>query len=377
MEDKFIEPMYYDGELLTKPPQPVYRSNFGSSRYYYSIDPDTLKILRYPSVTTIIGKMMPTPEYLIKWQAEHGIKRANEIAKQKADYGTLLHICCTDYIVDREFDFDTLDARIDTFIRTKKITYKTDFWEYELKKDLLAFHQFANDYNLKIIAAGLMIFSKKHGIAGELDLVVEMDMGTGINGTIIQKDIKNKTVKRVIAIIDIKSGRHGFYPNNEAQLHLYKMLWNDYLPHIGIDALYNWSPKEWTTTPDYNLKNQTNSIERKKVPEYIKLFKMEEENIDFDKKKYVTISGKIYLGYSADNNLKLETFEERHLRIHGVKKAAIDVLNIPSQEPINEENMEETSQELIKDVITLEPIEEVILPQEAQKSLDAINNLFQ
>jgi hypothetical protein len=310
-----MHPYYLDLDIAIKQPQILYRANIHGGRYYYSFG-DNGDVVKYPSVTSILSETMPTSDYLIKWIAKHGIEKAEEIKRQKADYGTLLHIILSQFLKERRYDLSELKLQIEMFKLSNRIDFDTRYWEFELKKDIYAFHKFAADYQIKPIAIGIMLQSHKHGIAGEIDVVVEMSIGSGVNGNILKKDIKDGNLKRITVLMDWKSGKHGFYPNNEAQLHLYKLMWQENFPHIILDGLYNWAPKEWDTNPDYYFKDQSASIEATKIFHYIDLFKISETKLK--PKIYNQIDGVLELGH-INGNLKTESFEERARRQHNWK----------------------------------------------------------
>ena len=365
---KQLIPLFYDKEKLIKTPQILYRTNVGDKRYYYTIK-ETGEVVKFASVTTVLDSTMPTSEYLIKWIAEYGIKRAEDIKNQKAEYGNLLHICFSQFMIKGTFDLASIPSRIETYRLANNIDFNTDHWEWELEKDLRAWEVFCAVHDVKPIAISLMLSSEKLGIAGELDIVLEMRVGTGVNGGILKNDIvvdKNGEIKkdltrRIIVILDWKSGRHGFYLIHEAQLHLYKLLWNETFPHLQIDGLYNWSPKNWETEPAYNLKEQSESREGAKVKHYIDLFRLSgfnEQAIYYPKKE-----GRLQLG-KRNGNFRLETFEETILRLHKVQ---------PASEESNE--ADNFIAKTVSDAETMFPEKAVI--EETTELINSINTLLQ
>jgi hypothetical protein len=244
-----IKPLFLNKEKLIKQPKTIFRTDIGKHRYYYAFD-ELGSLTMNPSVTTVIDSEIKQPEWLIKWIAEYGYRRAIEKRDEAASYGILFSILSAQYLKDKRFDLSTIRARLDMFIVDNNINYNVDFWEYKLKEDLYALHQFIIDYEVEPLAIEIMLSSER-GVAGAIDAVVEMTVGTGVNMRILKSDrkydkktgelLEDKT-RRVNAIIDWKTGRHGFYRNNEAQLHFYKLLWEENFPHLPIDALFNWSP---------------------------------------------------------------------------------------------------------------------------------------
>lgn len=345
-----LTPLYYNRDKLVKSPQVLYRTNFGEDRYYYSIS-EKGEIVQLPSVTTILNSVMPVSDYLIKWIAEWGEKRANEIKNQKADYGTLMHIIFSQFLVNRTFDLSTLPAIVETFKVSNQISYRTDYWIDDLEKDIRAFEVFASIHDIKPIAISLMLGSEKLGYAGEIDLVVEMRIGTGVNGNILKNDIKigpggeiltDKTMY-IYAIIDFKSGKHGFYPVHEAQLHMYKNLWSDRYPHIPIDALYNWAPKDWTSEPGYHLKEQSESVEAGLISNYVTIFKTKNRESGLPR-YHPNQEGILKLGH-VNGNFKLETFADRIRRMHKIEYPEVSEI----LKPVLDEQANYNSQEVYKD----------------------------
>ena len=341
MNNEFEElhPMFYDTTKLIRQPQIVYRTNDGKQRYYYSIS-DQGKIVRLPSVTTVLSAVMPKSEYLIKWISDMGKQAAERKMNQAADYGTLMHMCQSQYLLDKKFDMATIPARINTYKISKRIDYDTRFWRYDLEKDMMAFHKFCYDHDIEPIAISLMLMDEEMGIAGELDIAVRMTIGTGENGKINKTDlvyekdgvtVKTDKRRRITAIIDMKSGRHGFYPTHEAQLKMYEGMWNRKYPENIVDKVFNWSPKDWDTEPGYNLKDQTDSIEGQKIGKYIELFNIDENARTA--KRFTHITGLIELGV-MNGNVRVEEFGERMRRIHRIQPINNEELIIENGEKI-------------------------------------------
>jgi hypothetical protein len=329
MESTEIRPLFFNQEKLIKLPKVIYRTTVGNNRYYYCFNDDG-SMVKDPSVTTILDSEMRQPEWLIKWISEWGFRRAIEKRDQSAAYGSLFSLLAASFLRDRRFDLETIKPRIDVFVQQERIDFSVDHWDYKLREDLYALHQFILDYEVEPLAVEIVL-SSQQGFAGAIDAVVEMNVGTGVNGKILKSDkkydksgllLEDKT-RRITAIIDWKSGRHGFSRNNEAQLHMYKILWEENFPHLPVDALYNWAPKEWNGNGElYSIKEQSQSIERLKIMNYVENFRLEHNN-DNDR-VYKHINGVLEFDKSS-NNIRFETFEERAKRIHNIKKTDIPV----------------------------------------------------
>jgi beta-xylosidase len=140
-----------------------------------------------------------------------------------------------------------------------------------------------------------------------------------MNGKILKRDIvrnkdneivENKT-RKVLAIIDWKTGKHGFYRSHEAQLHMYKLLVEENFPEIAEKheiRLYNWAPKEWENEDDakYTFKDQTESKEALKILNYIALFKVDHKDYE---PKIKIINGKLRIN-QKNGNLRIMPYKE-------------------------------------------------------------------
>jgi hypothetical protein len=306
------------------PANPVYRTD-ERYRYYYTIYNEQIKI--YPSVTSILNAVMPTSEYLIKWYAEFGYQKAKQMMQELSLYGTFMHHCFAELLIHKSFDLANLPTMIRTFAIANNITFDIEHWENKIKDDMIALRKFINDFDIEPIAIEIPLVSHKHQIGGAIDLVVRMKIGSGINGNVLKADLKYNNGEivedrrqTITAIIDWKSGRHGFYPINEAQGHMYKLLWEDNFPEIPIDKVYNWAPKDWIDEPTYTLKDQTNSIEQHKIKHYYALFMIEEE--DKKARKHHTIEGIINLKNPINETLKIyvEDLESKLTRLFSNKE---------------------------------------------------------
>ena len=282
-----LSAMYFDANTLKIQPDPVYRLDLSGQRYYYRFEND--EPVFYQSVTTFLHNSMPTSQYLIEWKASMSKEESTAIAEESSNYGTFLHSQCASLLMNGTYSLDKMDEELKAYILKNNIT-QTRSWIDDLKKDMLAFGQFIIDYNVKPIAIEVILWHPD-GYAGAIDLVCEMTF--------------NKT--RVYAIVDIKSGRKGFYASHEAQLHAYKIMWNLHYPEIPVNKVFNWSPKSWRKSPTYNFKNQTESTEAECVPHYLFIAKAHDTNKE---NKIMLINGNIDLVKGLESNVEEITITE-------------------------------------------------------------------
>lgn len=274
MNDSSIEMLYpiYINEKLASIKSPFYlrRMDFWGKRFYYEVDEESNPTF-YLSTTTFIKSVLPESKFLTDWRINTALfkgsqEAADEYVTSTADYGTCLHICIGEVIKNGKYDWSKLLVTINEYCENKIDAYTLRGWVKDLQKDVLAFCQFIKEYNVNVVAVEFPIIGD--GIATCIDLVVEMDIEEkGFWGEVYlsgaQKGLPKETkqTRRVVSIIDIKSGRKGFYDSHEAQLELCKKMWNAYFEGTDYECemIFNWSPKDWVSSPSFNLKDQTNS----------------------------------------------------------------------------------------------------------------------
>lgn len=279
-----IQAEFFNEDALQEQPEPVYRLDSSGHRYYYTFD-ENGEPRFYVSVTTLIKQTLPTSPSLIKWIADMGYEESQRYAADRAAYGTFMHAQIAELLINRSYNLDQLKDRLKLYIESEKLP--VDFINYadDLKKDILAFAQFMKDVNLKPLAIELVLTNPVDGYAGAIDLAAELTIEekgyfgevykTGVNAGKPKETKRQRTIR---GIIDFKSGRKGFFPEHEVQLHAYKNMWNMHFEAYPIEKVFNWSPKDWRgTTPTYNFKDQTDSKNAQKLPYLVELARIEDE----------------------------------------------------------------------------------------------------
>lgn len=254
--------MFFDRDTLVEPAYKVYQLNSGGHRYYYRFDEKGNPEF-FPSVTTILSQTLPKGEFLIKWIANKGYEAAQNYKIERARYGTFMHAQFELLIISRKYDLDELKDRLRMFIESEGLPSEFINYADDLKKDVLAFAQFVIDYDVKPLAVEVALVHPHYKYAGLVDLPCTMLEVPGGK-------------KRITAIVDFKSGRNGFWEENEVQIHMYKALWNINFPNMQVDRVFNLSPKDWYKRPSYHLKDQTGSPNAKKIPALLELAAIED-----------------------------------------------------------------------------------------------------
>lgn len=287
MTSEQIQAEFFNEDALQEQPETVFRLDSSGHRYYYTFD-ENGEPRFYVSVTTLIKQTLPTSPSLIKWIADMGYDESQRYAAERASYGTFMHAQIAELIINRSYDLNRLKERLKLYIESEKLP--SDFINYadDFKKDILAFAQFMKDVDLKPLAIELVLTNPEDGYAGAIDLAAEITIEEkGFFGEVYKtganagKQKETKRQRRIRAIIDFKSGRKGFFPEYEVQLHAYMKMWNMHFEAYPIEKVFNWSPKDWRgTTPSYNFKDQTESKNAQKLPYLVELAKIEDEKRD-------------------------------------------------------------------------------------------------
>lgn len=297
---EIVESQFFDPGALRLPPYKVGRITYGWGRSYLKIENGEIEtpFRLYTSLTTAIRTCSPMERGLLEWICKLGLAESDRYVEQAAMYGTLMHITIGDFHQTGMIDFDDID----------RITYdyctKNNYWEREtkgwaerLRYDMAAYIQFTRDYNVKPLALEFVLVSQR-GFGTLIDLVCELDVEEkGFFGEIYKSGERKgepketKRIRRTTAIINFKSGRHGFYRENGIQVEAEKMLFQENFPDIEIEKAFNWSPKDWRTEPGYNLKDWTGDVNVEEVDNILKLAQIRFGNRAMDK-EYIRIEGK-------------------------------------------------------------------------------------
>ena len=275
--------MFFNVDALIEPPYKVWQLNSKGHRYYYRYDEKGNPEF-FPSVTTILSQTLPKSPFLIQWIANKGIEEAERYKGERAAYGTFMHAAYEELLINRAYDFDGLKSKLKEYIEVNRLPADFIYYADDLKKDVLAFAQFVLDYDVRPLAVEIALVHPWHKYAGMIDC--PCTMLEKIGGT-----------DRINAIVDFKSGKKGFYEESEIQLHLYRDMWNVNFEQYPITRVFNFAPKDWRKKPSYNIKEQTDSVNAKKIPALLMIAEVEDGKRD---NVFTSISGTINLDAAPD-----------------------------------------------------------------------------
>jgi hypothetical protein len=330
MTVEMMQALFFDSDALREPAYRLYQLNSDGHRYYYRFNESGMPEF-YPSVTTLLKQVMPMSPFLLNWMLENGKDGATEKRDLAAAYGTFMHGQFESLIINRRYNFDDVPDVLSAYILRENLPEKVfDEWAVKIRKDVLAFAQFVKDFNVRPMAVEIGLVHPEHKYAGCIDMPCIMT--------------DPKTAKTFTAIVDFKSGRKGFFEEHELQLHLYREMWNVNYPDKPVERLFNFSPKDWRKSPTYNLKDQTDSPNAKKLPHLLALAAIEDESRD---NMMTVVRGVLDLdkGKIEDNilNLSLAELIKGRTESKQAEKKPVQA-NIPT-EPINPTSESHTAPE--------------------------------
>lgn len=303
-----VKAQYFDEDAILLKPRTVYRMDNRGRRFYFVFDENNKPKFAI-SVTSFIAASLPTSPYLVDWMIAQGSReQANQARDEAAAYGTLLHREIGTFLIQKRYDLDQAANVVAAYVEAEKLPFKCLKWTEKLKRDLAAFAQFCIDVDFKPIAIEMMLLDEKLGLGGAIDIMGEMNVEeAGFYGEVYKtganagKPKETKMKRRVRAIVDIKSGRNGFYETHEVQLKAYRTIWNNYFTEYPVQKCFNWAPSDWRTNPGYKLKDQTDTPKSFKFDYLLAIAQIEAAERDVET---TLVSGVMELNKPLENNVK-------------------------------------------------------------------------
>jgi hypothetical protein len=315
-----IQTIYFDPEALRLPTYRLGRVAQGRGRLYfrYNKESDTLDL--FNSLTTVLSQCSPTPWPLTEWFAKHGIKEAQRLSDTAAMYGTLMHESIGEFCVNHVFNYDKAQERVDEYLSKHSFWQpECETWGWKLRQDMAAWAQFVHDTQMKVMAVEICLASEK-AVATACDVVCTLSLPVkGFHGEVYAASNKEmvgkpkETVKKIkkTALINMKSGRHGFYESNGLQLEAERMIFQENFPSIKIDVILNWAPSDYEN-PDsdkYKIKDWTGITDPKELDAMFMLAECRFKD-KLKEKEFMSIHGETLYGNSPVSNISRSKLKE-------------------------------------------------------------------
>lgn len=299
--------------LLPPPPIIIRRFDSKGHRFYYWEDKYGLHT--GVGITTLLDLSMPENKHLTSWKLN--TPNWEMVLHLSARYGDLMHELLQTWTYKRIVDFSVMEA---AKMICEEGGKSTDMPE----KDLLAWMSFCEEYEVEPLLIEAMLSSSP--INGDnyycqaVDSLIKLSLPETVVETTedgVYKSGPRKGEKKIIetktkvkvrktAILDWKSNYQSkevksFFTSHKFQLLAAKRAVEHNYPDITVDALINWSPINWRTTPNYEMKIwEITELDEKKLDNYINTGLLE---------GYFTPSGNIFVCPEFTSNTKSTDFE--------------------------------------------------------------------
>lgn len=294
-----IQAVFFDDNALREPNYRLCQLNARGKRFYYVMNESGTEL--YPSVTTILKKVMPENEILTNWRLELGKEAADAYTMDRARFGSFVHGLLQELVITRRFNLEDIKDRLAKYVEREKLPMSFMEHEDEAKCAMLSFAKWLKEYDVRPLAVEIALYHPVLKYAGMLDLVCNMrkyPIGDSHGD------------ERVNAICDFKTTTKDFRDEHAIQLGLYKQMWDMTFPDVPIDEIANVSPKAWWATArkkvSYQFDWQTDNEVLKQIPHLLELYKL----LPSEERRIALCGGLIDLNEDIDSNVVVISLEE-------------------------------------------------------------------
>ena len=241
-----------------KVPYKLRRFDRGDDRYYHIISRNKIKE-SYISITSLCSKVLPITEGLKRYIGNMGYEGSQKDMAIRAARGSLYHIESMRPILKKGYSFTKLETTFKESLPYWARDY-ADEWLEEFKRDLMCWFLFLKERVRKIYAVETPLRCKKWGYATTIDMRAEVKFGR----------------RYVDSIVDLKSGKKGFFEPHVLQLHGCREAWNENFPNLKATHIFNFAPVDYRKSVTYKLENQTEKMigEFDGIPEWEYWFRL-------------------------------------------------------------------------------------------------------
>ena len=330
----------------------------GGLREYIEVSED-LSAAIAASVTTIEKKTIPLSEYILKWMYDNH-KNYEWLRDQSANYGTFFHTLCAHALRGGEIDNnpDALKEMMKAFYtkyRESGFDFEEGYTWYRLmkrnlKKEILSFFRWAEDYDVKPLAIEYKLMSKKEigswclrgkgftncqkcknkiDINGKCENYLSIRQSAGCLDFVVRAKGEKTGGEWKIVLVDVKSGLNGeTYEENEVQLEAYAEMWNESNLDCLIDMIFVFKPhifdkKTRANKKYYTFENLTGKQDFGRWGNLCENFNMNKKHFKFAPKKR-TVTGVYKRGSDVSDEA---LFEEVDIILDMVMEGRKEILD--------------------------------------------------
>ena len=320
IESEKVESLYFN-ESLIMPNYELFRINSVNGRTYFRFNEEEKP--QFYIGTTSLDKEMPTSEELIEWRTKVGLNESKRRYYMRSLYGSHTHTLLSDIVRTGDIDYDGMPLKLrEYFYNMQFHITEQEFTSMaiEVKKDMMAMVQWKQDCNVEFIASEFPVYSDTDGMATCIDIIAFVTVFDSVNGFkkdgITPKLTKDRVERRVLAIINYKSGKSGFRVNHRYQLEGEKNMFKERFPEFTDKDIrvFNLCAKDFVTTKwdgrtkPYSFIDQTDNIDIDRYSSYLHL--AQNTGNKRLRRKMTFINGKANINDDVHQNITVKTIED-------------------------------------------------------------------
>ena len=314
-----LQSEYLNKDELQAPPVELSRIESHNIRIYYGYNEGVLEF--FPGLTGFLSKVLPTPQELIDWLVMMGKEAAAAYVKERTRYGSLMHGQFVPLLVDNKYDLDSTYDVIHQACRVSGLQVDEVNWSRELKRDVLAFAQWMDEYKVIPLAIEVPLITRKYGIATLVDLVCKMTISTkGFWGEEYKSDTKTGFKKgdpretkqdcEIYAVVDFKSRKKPYVTRaDELQLAYSVEMVKENYPELKDEEfrMFSWHPKAWKTAPGSHFTEHTSKHTIRELELYSELYYLTNDVYKYSR---MSFQGTVEVGGDLSENYTTRSLSE-------------------------------------------------------------------
>lgn len=312
-----VNALYYDAGLI-EPHYKLRRLNTVKGRLYFRFQ-DEVNLLEplFYGGTTNMTEEIPKSDALIEWYANKGTASAKRHYYLRMLFGSLEHSMLADFCIFKKISLTDIPDRVRNYFFTQNF-YCTEKELSELtveaQMDMIGLSRWMLDYKVQLLAVEIPVYSDVDLMATQVDLVGIIEEDETYEREGYKTPAKRKIP--VLALINYKSGKSGFYPAHRFQLESEKNMFLECFPDFANYKVrtYNLSGKKFKTTKwdgrtrPYSFADQSDKINVDRYNAYLALAKItRDERLS---KPIKIISGDLEIGKDPASCVQEKTLKQ-------------------------------------------------------------------